>query len=55
MNLTRTILAESNRLNIPMSKKHAKQLALDKLGFGPADEDNSPNCRAALRIQDEKR
>jgi hypothetical protein len=53
--LTRTIPAEVKRLNNPMSKKHAKKLALDKLGLGPKDENYSPTFRAALCIQDDKR
>jgi hypothetical protein len=33
MNLTRKILAEAKRVNIPMSKKRAKKFALAKLGL----------------------
>jgi hypothetical protein len=54
MDLTRRIMAEAKRLNIPITKKYAKKLALDKLGFGEL-KDDSPNFRAALRIQYEKR
>jgi hypothetical protein len=52
--LTKKILAEAKRFNVPMTKKRAKKFALAKLGFG-SDEDDSPNFRAALHIQDERR
>lgn len=52
--ISKRIMAEAKRLNLLITKKYAKKLALDQMGFGERD-DNAPNFRAAMRIQDEKR
>jgi len=53
---TAKIMAEAKRLNIDITKKRAKKLALEKLGFFDGDTSlEAPNFRIAMRMQDDQR